>query len=60
MDDAKPMQPQDAPLAAHPQPPTMQPSDGNGDLHAAEVTITAPHTEPVKHSLSHTVWISTG
>lgn len=60
MVDAKPMQPQEAPLAAHLQPPTMQPSVVGGDLYTAEVTITAHHTEPVKHAHSHTVWISTG
>ena len=60
MDDAKPMQPQDAPLAAHPQPPTMQPSVVGGDLHTGDATITTHHKEPVKHAISHTVWVSTG
>ena len=60
MDDAKPMQPQDAPLAAHPQPPTMQPSVVGGGLHTGDATINHHHTEPVKHAISHTVWVSTG
>jgi hypothetical protein len=60
MDDAKPMQPQDAPPAAHLQPTTMQPSVVGGDLYTAEVKITAHHGESVKSSLSHTVLISTG
>ena len=60
MDDAKPMQPQDAPPAAHLQPTTMQPSVVGGDLYTAEVKITAHHGESVKNSLSHTVLISTG
>lgn len=60
MDDVKPMQPQDAPPAAHLHPPTMQPSVDGGDLNTADVTITTLHAEPVKHTLSRTVWISTG
>ena len=60
MDDAKPMQPQDAPLAAHPQPPTMQDSVVGGDIYTGDVTINHHHTEPVQNALSHTVWVTTG